>query len=154
MTQRTNQFNMHTIRCSEDDFRQFMTNGDAWVITLALKDRFGDNGTVGLAVVKKGRDEWVLHLLLMSCRILGRTVEQAFVDWIAAQASAAGARKLVGEFVPTKKNAPFAGFYGSCGFSAGPADGALQRWVKPLDGRPPGPPDWLKISANIADESR
>ena len=154
MTQRTNQFNMHTIRCSEDDIRRFMASGDTLVVTLALKDRFGDNGTVGLAVVKKGRDEWVLHLLLMSCRILGRTVEQAFVDWIAARASAAGASKLVGEFVPTKKNAPFAGFYHSCGFAAGPADAGLQRWKKSLDDKPPTPPDWLKITVNNADESR
>ncbi|HKQ46826.1 MAG TPA: HAD-IIIC family phosphatase [Phycisphaerae bacterium] len=154
MTQRTNQFNMHTIRCSEDDIRRFMASGDSLVVTLALKDRFGDNGTVGLAVVRRGRDEWVLHLLLMSCRILGRTVEQAFVDWIAARASASGASKLVGEFVPTKKNAPFAGFYGSCGFAAGPAEGTLQRWMKPLDGRSPTLPDWLKITVNNADESR
>jgi FkbH-like protein len=128
MTNRTNQFNMHTIRCSEDDIRRFMASGDTLVVTLALKDRFGDNGTVGLAVVRQGREEWVLHMLLMSCRILGRTVEQAFVDWIASRAVTSGARRLVGEFVPTARNKPFAGFFATCGFVEGPAEGSVQRY--------------------------
>lgn len=154
MTRRTNQFNMNTIRCSEDDIRRFMKSGDHLVVTLALKDRFGDNGTIGLAVVKQGRDEWLLHLLLMSCRILGRTVEQAFVDWIGLQAAKAGAKRLVGEFVPTPKNKPFAGFYSSCGFVAGPTDGQNQRWVRTLDASPRPLPDWLKITVDNADESK
>jgi len=116
MTNRTNQFNMHTIRCTEDDIRRFMDAPDHHVFTLALADRFGDNGIVGLAVVIHRPDTWCLHMFLMSCRVLGRTVEQTFIGWIAGQARAAGADQLVGEFVPTAKNKPFAGFYESCGF--------------------------------------
>lgn len=153
MTSRTNQFNMHTIRCSEDDIRRFMKSGDCLVMTLALKDRFGDHGTVGLSVVKQDREEWTLHLFLMSCRVLGRTVEQAFVDWIGARAAANGAKRLAAEFVPTAKNKPFAGFYASCGFTEGPAAGSVQRWAKAAEATG-SLPDWLKITVKNADESR
>lgn len=146
MTARTNQFNMHTIRCSEDDIRRFIDSPDWTVTTLALEDRFGDNGVVGLAVICTGPTEWLLHMFLMSCRVLGRTVEQAFVGWIAERAKAAGVERLVAEFVPTSKNKPFADFYPSRGLvEAEPKDG-VRRWVWNLRDADTAPPDWLAIS--------
>ena len=145
MTNRTNQFNMHKIRCSEDDVRGFMEAEDHRVITLALQDRFGDNGVVGLAVVRCLAHEWVLHLLLMSCRVLGRTVEEALVGWIGEQARVGGAGRLVGEFVPTAKNKSFAGFYESCGFTAADPEGEMQRWVWALEAADTTPPDWIDV---------
>lgn len=150
MTQRTNQFNMHTTRCTEDDIRAFMAAGDSRVITLALADRFGDNGIVGLAVVRVAAEAWTLRLFLMSCRVLGRTVEQGFVAWIGQQARAAGAARLVGEFAPTAKNKPFAGFYESCGFTTGEADGETQHWTWPLDSADTTIPDWIDVTVNPA----
>ncbi len=151
MTQRTNQFNMHTIRCSEDDIRQFMAATDASVLTLALADRFGDNGVVGLAVVRRMPGEWRLHILLMSCRILGRTVEQAFVAWLGKRAKAAGIQRLVAEFVPTVKNKPFAGFYTDVGFreeqrtQAAELDRSPSIWALDLNKADTMMPDWLDV---------
>ncbi len=153
MTNRTNQFNMHTIRCSEDDIRRFMTSGDHEVITLALEDRFGDSGVVGLAIVRKSPQEWVIHQLLMSCRILGRTVEQAFVNWIAGRAKSAGATRLVGQFVPTPKNKPFAGFYKSCGFAVDSAGNAPDQWILSLPNVDTTIPDWIAIQHPAAEVS-
>ena len=148
MTHRTNQFNMHTIRCSEDDIRRFMTAADHRVITLALEDRFGDNGIVGLAVVRTDPEEWTLHLFLMSCRVLGRTVEQTFVGWIAEQARHAGAKRLVGLLKPTSKNKPFAGFYPDSGFVQAGVDGEVRRWVWELAAAETAPPDWFEIEVS------
>lgn len=148
MASRTNQFNMHTLRYSEDDIRRFVAAEDHHVITLALTDRFGDNGIVGLAVVRKGTQQWMIHVLLMSCRILGRTVEQCFLKWIAAQAKEAGAKRLAGEFVPTPKNKPFAEFYPSCGFVAEPPEGDVQRWLLRLADADTTIPDWMTIVVN------
>jgi FkbH-like protein len=136
---------MHTLRCSEDDIRRFMTDGAHEVITLALDDRFGDNGVVGLAVVRKGSGEWTLHLLLMSCRVLGRTVEQCFIYWIAGRARRSGARALDGEFAPTARNRPFAGFYSSCGFQPGQESGGIARWRLDLASARCDCPDWMHI---------
>lgn len=146
MTARTNQFNMHTIRCSEDDIRGFMAGSDSNVFTLALEDRFGDNGVVGLAVVRRGQDEWLLHMFLMSCRVLGRSVEQAFVGWVADQARSAGATRLAAEFVPTGKNKPFSSFYRDRGFREGQPAGQAQWWIWDLKDADLSPPDWLEVS--------
>lgn len=145
LTNRTSQFNMHTVRCSEDDIRRFMEADDVCVVTLGLADRFGDNGVVGLAVVRLGQEEWVLGMLLMSCRVLGRTVEQTFVGWIADRARAGGAKRLVGEFVPTAKNRPFAGFFKDRGFVEAEPQGDVQRWTWALSEADLTPPDWFRI---------
>ncbi|MBN2559851.1 MAG: HAD-IIIC family phosphatase [Phycisphaerae bacterium] len=146
MTNRTNQFNMHTLRCSEDDIRRFVAADDYKVLTLALEDRFGDNGIVGLAVVRRASDEWTLHIFLMSCRVLGRTVEQTFVGWIAGQAREAGGKRLVGLFKATAKNKPFAGFYRNRGFVRAESEGDTERWCWELEGADCTPPDWFEIN--------
>jgi FkbH-like protein len=146
MTARTNQFNMHSIRCSEDDIRRFMTSPEWSVFTLALADRFGDNGIVGLAAVRRDPAEWLVHLFLMSCRVLGRTVEQAFVGWIAERAKAAGVRRLKAEMAPTSKNKPFANFYKDRGFVEEGQAGGVQQWVWDLPGADTALPDWLHVS--------
>ncbi len=146
MTNRTNQFNMHTIRCSEDDIRGFMSNEAIRVYTLSLADRFGDNGVVGLAVILTGDDAWTIHMLLMSCRVLGRTVEQAFIGWIGGQAAAAGATRLIGEVMLTRKNKPFSTFYADRGFSPIEPEGDIQRWEWALADADTAAPDWLEIT--------
>ena len=145
MAARTNQFNMHTLRYGEDDIRRFMASDEHLVVTLVLKDRFGDNGVVGLAVIRRGAKEWTLHVFLMSCRVLGRTVEQCFLKWIAARAKKAGATRLVGEFVATAKNKPFEGFYESCGFQRLPAADGPATWALTLGTAETEMPDWMRI---------
>ncbi|MCG8406004.1 MAG: HAD-IIIC family phosphatase [Phycisphaerales bacterium] len=151
MTNRTNQFNMNTIRCSEDDIRKFMAATDHEVITLALRDRFGDNGVVGLAVVRRREEAWTLHLFLMSCRVLGRTVEQTVVRWIKKRAQRAGVKQLTAEFVPTSKNKPFAGFYRECGFNLAGPSSDIQRWECELEGAETDAPDWMAIDIGHPD---
>ncbi len=147
MTNRTNQFNMHTVRCSEDDIQRFMGDAAHEVITLALADRFGDNGVVGLAVLRHDRAEQTdrLHLLLMSCRVLGRTVEQAFIGWIADRARSNGAERIVAELKRTAKNTPFATFYGDNGFTAAGEDDGVELWERDLSDEQPPMPDWLTL---------
>ncbi len=154
MTNRTNQFNMHTIRCTEDDIRRFIQSAESELVTLELADRFGDNGVVGLAVVRKAAAAWTLHLLLMSCRILGRTVEQAFVRWLADRARAAGAVRLRAEFAATKKNKPFAGFYADSGFECSGASGDTEAWELDLSGPLEPPPDWINLTVQEAPPKR
>ena len=145
MTNRTNQFNMHTIRCSEDDIRRCMASDDQEVITLALEDRFGDNGVIGMAIAQRDDDVCVLRMLLMSCRVLGRTVEQTFVGWLAERARAAGAGRLTAEFVATAKNKPFADFYERCGFSRSGSSGDIEHWTRDLATAETAAPDWMTI---------
>lgn len=146
MTQRTNQFNMNTIRCTEDDIRSRMHSADQEVLTLSLTDRFGDSGVVGLAVIIKSPDHWRIEMLLMSCRVLGRTVESAFVTWIAGRAKAAGAAELHATFHPTAKNSPFADFFGRCGFASSPSETNTRQWVLKLDSADTTIPGWFEVT--------
>jgi FkbH-like protein len=118
LSQRTNQFNMTTIRLSEDDAFRLLGSSDHILLTASLTDRLGDSGIVGYAQVRRTADTWLIENLLMSCRVLGRGVEQNLVEEIALRAMRAGASVLTAEYVGTAKNAPFADFYHRCGFVA------------------------------------
>jgi FkbH-like protein len=117
LTQRTNQFNMTTRRRTESEMLELMRSEAIEVFTVRLIDRFGDNGIVGLAVVCKKNYNAELDTYLMSCRVLGRSVETAFLAWIGRFLRESGARTLDGHFIPTIKNKPFAGFFESSGMS-------------------------------------
>lgn len=105
LTQRTNQFNLTTRRYTDADVRARVANPEWLVYTLSLKDRFGDLGLIGAAMVRVGDPAWELDTFLMSCRALGRRVEEAFVAYLVDLAAAEG-KPLRGVFIPTKKTAP------------------------------------------------
>jgi FkbH-like protein len=129
-----------------------MADAQYRVVSLALADRFGDNGVVGLALLRAEPREWTIQTLLMSCRVLGRTVEDSFIKWIAAQARSAGAERLVGLVRLTAKNRPFAGFYSACGFTRAGNDGDVERWILQLAQAEIRTPDW--ISFEVSEHGR
>jgi predicted enzyme involved in methoxymalonyl-ACP biosynthesis len=86
---------------------------------MRVADRYGDNGLVGVGIaVRENAQDYRLDTFLMSCRILGRKAEHALLGSIIKRARARGAKTLLGEFIPTRKNAPAAGFFADTGFSA------------------------------------
>ena len=87
------------------------------VLSIQVRDRYADNGLVGVAIVVaiEGRS-CEIDTFLLSCRVIGRTVETALLASLAEEARARGARRLEGWFLPTKKNAPAKDFYRSHGF--------------------------------------
>lgn len=116
LTQKTNQMNMTTRRYTEPQVLSLMRQPDWEVLSVATKDRFGDQGIVGVALVRFESSRCVIDTFLLSCRVIGRGIEEAMVAFIAESARARGVSCLVGEFVPTAKNAPAAGFYERIGF--------------------------------------
>ncbi len=102
---KTNQFNLTTKRYTESDVLKFMENPRAFTLQLRLTDRFGDNGIIGIVIAlldRKGNaliDTW-----LMSCRVLGRGVEEATLGLIIDESRRLGAEQLIGEYRPTEKN--------------------------------------------------
>jgi FkbH-like protein len=117
LTQKTNQFNLTTRRYGEPEIVARVTD-PAWrIYTLRLRDRFGDNGLVGVAIVHAGTTTWEIDTFLLSCRVIGRTAETTLLAHLASAAQAAGARDLQGWFRPTAKNDPASQFYPSHGFT-------------------------------------
>jgi FkbH-like protein len=116
LTQRTNQFNLTTRRYTDADIAQ-MSQNPAWrIYVLGLKDKFGDNGTVGLAIIKTEEKNWKIDTFLMSCRVIGRQVEDALVDRICRDAITAGCADISAEYISSAKNNLVADFWDKMGF--------------------------------------
>ena len=118
LVQKTNQFNLTTRRYGIDEMRQFMESPRAAVAWLRLADCYGDSGLVCVGIARAMDDDtWEIDTLLMSCRVMGRQVEHAFLAYLAEIARDEGARRLRGIFRPTAKNGPVKDFYAAHGFS-------------------------------------
>ncbi|VAX26988.1 Polyketide synthase modules and related proteins [hydrothermal vent metagenome] len=116
LTQKTNQFNMTTKRYLEEDIKALAIRKDVMVLSLKAEDKFGDNGITGVAIVKKGSERWEIDSFLLSCRVLGRKIEETFLAYIIEKAKNEKAKILVGSFIPTQKNVPARGFFKRLGF--------------------------------------
>lgn len=107
LTQKTNQFNLTTRRYSEPQIKSFCLNGQYRLYTLNFRDRFGDEGLVGVAILadRPSDNAWYLDTFLLSCRVIGRNVETAFLNWIVKQARKEGKAHILAELIVTPKNA-------------------------------------------------
>lgn len=138
---KTNQFNLTTRRHGDAEVEQLMTTPGAVLLSLRLSDTFGDNGIISIIVALPGREadaEWIIDTWLMSCRVLGRGVEQAALQVLVEQARKAGAKRLVGQFRPTAKNGMVAAHYEKLGFSLRSQDESGSDWVLELEQFKPG----------------
>ena len=142
---KTNQFNLTTRRYTDAEVRQFRDSSDAAVYSMAVADKFGDEGVVGVAIVKKEEDSWIIDSFLMSCRVIGRSAETALLAKIAADAKQETATRIVGEYIPTKKNPPAADFYDRHGFKDIATEGDVKRWELDLKKTTVEVPEWIEL---------
>lgn len=128
---KTNQFNLTTKRRSESEIEVLMTDPSNLTLQLRLKDNFGDNGMISVVIAKPEANNetvFVVDTWLMSCRVLGRQVEEATMNILAEQALARGARHIRGRYVPTSKNGMVSLHYGKLGFEPDGDDGETKLW--------------------------
>ena len=114
---KSNQFNLTTRRCTEAEVADMENAADKFTMQVRLADKFGDNGMISVVSFDKRASQWSNDLWLMSCRVLGRRVEEAVLAHVAAAALAEGVAKLVGTYLPTAKNQMVAGLYERLGFT-------------------------------------
>jgi FkbH-like protein len=117
LVNKSNQFNLTTRRYSEADIAAFQADPRKFTVQGRLADRFGDNGMISVAIFDIGPEVWSCDTWLMSCRVLGRRMEEAVLAFVAEAAAAAGARRLRGSYLPTKKNALVEKHFEKLGFS-------------------------------------
>ena len=113
---KTNQFNLTTRRYGEADYDAFLRDPAVIGLHLRLIDRFGDNGLIAVVIGKKDGEALIIDTWLMSCRVLGREVEAATLIVLSAEARAAGVTRLIGDYLPTDKNAMVRDLYPRLGF--------------------------------------
>jgi FkbH-like protein len=130
---KTNQFNLTTRRYTESEVLAIMKDGRALTLQLRLTDKFGDNGIIGIVIGKPVEQGLRLDTWLMSCRVLGRQVEEATMNVVAAESHRLGAATLLGDYLPTKKNGMVREHYRKLGFRpAGGSDAGASSWILPL----------------------
>jgi FkbH-like protein len=113
---KSNQFNLTTRRYSEGEVELLERNPDKHAIQIRLADRFGDNGIISVVIADRKGEFWEIDTWLMSCRVLGRRVEQAALAHLVAAARADGADGLVGRYIPSAKNRMVSDHFAKLGF--------------------------------------
>jgi len=117
LTQRSNQFNLRTVRYTEAEIEAISQDDNRISLYFTLKDKFGDHGLISVVILDKQPDnslfvsEW-----LMSCRVLKRGMEEFIVNKILQTAAEHGYAKVLGEYIPTPKNAMVKDLYEKMGF--------------------------------------
>jgi len=146
LTQKTNQFNLTTRRYTEAEIRNLACANDALIFWLRLRDRISDNGIVGVLLLREGPDNaWIVDTFLLSCRVIGRKVEAAFVGYAIRHLVERGANLLIGEYRPTKKNGLVASVYRDLGFDLIEEDQEITRWKLALKDNVIAMPDWIQV---------
>jgi|HubBroStandDraft_1064217.scaffolds.fasta_scaffold10175_7 FkbH-like protein len=105
LTQRSNQFNLRTMRYSEDDLKKMIDSGRFFTLTFTLRDKFGDHGLISAIILEdKGDGALFIDTWIMSCRVLKRNVENFVLNEILELARENHFRSIIGEYIPTPKN--------------------------------------------------
>ena len=145
---KSNQFHLTGTRYSEAELTALAATPDCFVRHLRLADRFGDNGLISCVVLR--RRERALHVdtWVMSCRVLGRTVEEFIANDMRAVALAQGCDRLVGRYVQSPKNGLVADLYERLGFARSAGSEAGSEWTFDLDAARSGWTSWVRDAAN------
>lgn len=117
LTQRSNQFNLRTIRYTEADIEKISKDDNYLTIYFTLKDKFGDHGLISVLIIKKIDNETLfIDTWLMSCRVLKRGMEEFIINKIIDTAKKNGYKTVQAEYIKTPKNAMVEKIYSKLGF--------------------------------------
>jgi len=119
MSQKTNQFNLTTQRYTEGDIKRFIANTDVKVFAFSVSDKFGDSGVTGLCIINIDWNSKIAEIdsLLMSCRVIGRNIEYAFMDYLINIIRDCGINTVTAMYIQTQKNEQVKDFFDKCYFS-------------------------------------
>ena len=119
LTQRSNQFNLRTIRYTESDIENIAKDSNYIGLSFTLSDKYGDNGLICVIILeKKSKESLFINTWLMSCRVLKRGMENFTLNTIVKYAKENGFEKIIGEYIETPKNKMVANHYKELGFSS------------------------------------
>jgi|APSaa5957512535_1039671.scaffolds.fasta_scaffold19236_3 FkbH-like protein len=131
ITQKTNQFNLTTKRYTEGDIQNFINDPNSDVYAFSVADKFGESGVTGLCIVSdNSKAKWAeIDTLLMSCRIIGRNIEYAFMDYLIGKMKVKKKHILNAKYIKTQKNEQVKEFYDKCSFNLVEEDDSIRDYV-------------------------
>jgi FkbH-like protein len=153
LTQKTNQFNLTTQRHTEQQIADVAARPGWQVLAIQLRDRFGDHGLVGVAITRDEVETCEIETFLLSCRVIGRTVETALLSYLARGAAARGRQRLAGRFFPTRKNAPARDFYAQHGFQLLEENPDGSVWTLNLEHHTIATPEWIRLKTTEGEHN-
>ena len=113
---KTNQFNLTTKRYQIEEINDLIKNPEILIGYAEVLDKFGDSGITGVFIIKKNKTEWKIDTFLLSCRVMGRGIEDFIISYILNLAKKEGVKIVRGEYIPTPKNKPAEDFLKKYGF--------------------------------------
>jgi FkbH-like protein len=113
---KSNQFNLTTRRYSEAEIAAMQSNRDVFTLQARLEDIFGDNGMISVVICRQAGQRWEVDSWIMSCRVLGRRVEETILQYLVEQARARGITEIIGRYIPTAKNGLVSDHFSRLGF--------------------------------------
>ncbi len=118
LSQRSNQFNLRTIRYTEDQIAAIENDPKQKGFAFSLKDKFGDNGLIAVVILQEmDANTLFIDTWFMSCRVLKRGMENFTLNTIVDYAKNSGYKKIIGEYLPTPKNGMVSEHYSNLGFT-------------------------------------
>ncbi|MDB1089346.1 HAD-IIIC family phosphatase [Streptomyces sp. ACA25] len=150
LTQRTNQFNLTTRRLDAAGVRTAVTDPDSVVAPVRVSDRFGRHGVVGVLFARRHGTELVIDNLVMSCRVLGRGIESAWLGELLRWAAAGGLTAVTGSYRPTPRNGRVADLYPDHGFRPQATDPDGTSWFRHDLTSLPGPLPHLTVDSALS----
>lgn len=133
---KSNQFNLTTRRYTEAEIDALLADEHAFTMQIRLQDVFGDNGMISTIICRAVGDDWEIDTWLMSCRVLGRKVEEAALEQLIHFGKMHGIKRLLGLYRPTERNVIVAEHYAKLGFTPSGTQGDTELWILPLDKTP------------------
>ena len=138
LSQRSNQFNLRTIRYTEADITAMAENPEVIDLSFTLEDKFGDNGLIAVIIMKKQDDETLfVDTWFMSCRVLKRGMENFTLNTMVKCAKKKGYKRIIGEYLPTPKNKMVEQHYPNLGFSLSDLASEGAKYVLDVDSYQP-----------------
>lgn len=116
LSQRSNQFNLRTLRYTEEDVIRLSESDDHFTLSFNLVDKFGNNGLICIIVLQKQENDLFIESWLMSCRVLKRSMENFTLNTIVKIAREHNFKTIIGEYLPTSKNIMVKDHYRNLGF--------------------------------------
>jgi len=128
LVNRSNQFNLTTRRYSENEIAAMEQDPCIFTLQVRLADRFGDNGMISVIICRERPDAWDVDTWVMSCRVLGRRVEEAVLAEIVKAAVAAGKTSISGTYIDSGRNGLVRDHYAKLGFAPDGGENGRTRW--------------------------
>ncbi len=142
---KTNQFNLTTKRFTHSELEMVSKEPYTYLLQMEMQDTFGEYGIIGVSLIRNS----LIELLLLSCRVLGKDVEVAFLSVILHFMKDRGISEVNGIYIPSEKNIQTASFYSNCGFTLKESVGKSTVWSRNLSEPIITIPDWFKVICKL-----